>query len=62
MQANIYRIQANNSRMCRIFCIGFIGFMIAGQILFDYTILFSPYDFLKNDNIILRCFKNGWST
>ena len=31
--------------------------MLAGKNLIDYTSLFSPYDFLKNDNIILRYFK-----
>ena len=39
--------------MCGYFCIGFIDFMLAGKKLTDYTNLFSPYDFKKNDNIIL---------
>ena len=39
------------------FCIGFIGFMLAGKKLTDYANLFSPYDFKKNDNIILIYFK-----
>ena len=43
--------------MCGYFCIGFIDFMFAGIALIDFTTLFSPYD-LKNDNIILRYFKN----
>ena len=29
--ANIFRVQANNSIMCRYFCIGFIGFMFANK-------------------------------
>ena len=37
--------------MC-VFCIGFIGFMLAGKKLTDYTNLFSPYDFKNNDNIV----------
>ena len=45
--------------MCGYFCIGFIGFMLAGKKLTDYTNLFSPYDFKKNDNIILSYFKYG---
>ena len=45
--------------MCGYFCIGFIGFMLAGKKLIDYTNLFSPYDFDKNDRIILNYFKDG---
>ena len=44
-----------------MFCIGFIDFMIAGKSLLKYTSLFSPYDFLKNDNIILNYLKNDWN-
>ena len=58
IKANIYRIQANNSIMCGYFCIGFIDFMLAGKTLIDYTYLFSPYDFNKNDPIILSYFKD----
>ena len=32
--------------------------MFAGQILIDYTSLFSHCDFEKNDNIVLSYFKN----
>ena len=59
IKANIYRIQANNSVMCGYFCIGFIDFMLAGKTLIDYTNLFSPYDFDKNDQIILSYFKDA---
>ena len=44
--------------MCGYFCIGFINFMLADEKLIDYTNLFSPYDFKKNDNIILIYFLN----
>ena len=44
--------------MCEYFCLGFIDFMLAGKILTDYTNLFSPNDFKKNNNIILSYFKN----
>ena len=44
--------------MSRYFCIGFIDFMLAGKKLTDYTNLFSPNDFKKNDNIIFTYFKN----
>ena len=46
------------SIMCGYSCIGFIDFMLAGKKLNDYTNLFSPHDFKKNDNIILSYFKN----
>ena len=58
IKANIFRIQENNSIMCGYFCIEFIDFMSASKKLTNYTNLFSPYDFKKNDNIILSCFKN----
>ena len=56
--ANIFRVQANNLVMCGYFCIGFINFMLVGKKLTDFTNLFSPYDFKKNDNIILSYFKD----
>ena len=52
-----FRIQADNSIMCGYFCIGFIDFMFAERSLFDFTSLFSHYDFKKNDDIILSYFK-----
>ena len=62
IKTNIFRIQSNNSIMRGYFCIGFINFMFAGKTLIDFTSLFSPYDFEKNDNIyiyiILSYFKN----
>ena len=57
IRANIF--QTNNSVMCGYFCIGFIDFMLANKRLTDYTNLFSPYDFDKNDGIILSYFKDG---
>ena len=34
--------------------------MLAGKKLTDYTNLFSPYDFKKNDDLIFTYFKNKW--
>ena len=59
IEANIFRVQANDSVMCGYFCIGFIDFMLAGKSLTDYTNLFSPYDFNKNHSIILSYFKDA---
>ena len=53
---NIFRIQIYDSIMSGYFCIGFVDFMLTGKKLTDYTNLFSPYDFKKNDNIILSYF------
>ena len=53
---NIYRIQAYDSIMYGYFCIGFINFMFNGKSLTDYTNLFSPNDFNKNDYITLKYF------
>ena len=49
---NIFRIQAYDSIMCGYVCIGFIDFMLADKTLTNFTDLFSPNDFRKNDNII----------
>ena len=38
------------------FCIEFINYMLKGKTLLDYTNLFSPNDFKKNDQIIKRIF------
>ena len=59
IETNIFRIQAYDSIMCGYFCIGFIDFMLADKKLTDYTNLFSPHNFKKNDNIILNYFKYG---
>ena len=59
IKASIFRVQASNSVMCGYFCIGFTDFILAGKTLIDYTNLFSPHDFDKNDQIILSYFKDA---
>ena len=61
IKANIFRKQTNKSIMCGYFCIGFIDFMLAGKTLVDFTSLFSPHEFEKNDSIILSYFKDDWN-
>ena len=56
--ATIFWVQADNSIICGYFCIGFIDFMLAGKKMTDFSSMFSPYDFKKNDNIILSYFKD----
>ena len=58
IKANIFRIQAYDSIMCGYFCIEFINYILKGKTLLDYTNLFSPNDFKKNDRVIKRIFKN----
>ena len=54
---NIYRIQEYDSIMCGYFCIGFIDFVLKGKSLLEYTNLFSPSDYKKNDKIISKYFQ-----
>ena len=56
-KTNIFRMQVDNSIMSRYFCIGFIDFMFAGKSLINFTSVFSPFDFKKNNRIILDYFK-----
>ena len=56
IKSNIFRLQAYDSIMCGYYCIEFINYMLKGKTLLDYTNLFSPNDFKKNDQIIKRIF------
>ena len=61
IKANIFWIRGNNSVMYGYFCIGFIEFMLADKKLTDFANLLSPYDFDKNDQIILSYLKDAWN-
>ena len=41
------------------FCIAFIDFIFKGRSLTDYTNLFSPNDFKKNDHTIFKYFMSN---
>ena len=43
--------------MCGYFWIGFIDFMLKRERLLEYTNLFSPNDYEKNDKVILKYFQ-----
>ena len=45
--------------MCGYFFIGFIDFMFKGKTLTEFTNLFSPNNFEKNDDVILKYFMNN---
>ena len=59
IKANIFKLQAYDAIMCGYFCIKFINYMFKGKTLLEYTNLFSPNDFKKNDQIIKNIFKKG---
>ena len=59
VKTNIFRIQAYDSIMCGYFCIEFIDFMFKGKSVTDYTNLFSPNVFKKNNDTILKYFMNN---
>ena len=58
---NIFRIQGYDSIMCEYFCIGFIDFVFKGKTFKkkDFTNLFSPNNFKRKDDIILKYFMNN---
>ena len=43
--------------MCGYFYVGFIDFMLKDKNMLDYTNLYSPNDYEKNDKIILKYFQ-----
>ena len=45
--------------MCGYFCTVFIGFMLEGKTLTEFTNLFSPNNFKKNDEITLNYFNSN---
>ena len=49
IKTNIFRVQDYNSMMYGYFCILFIEFLLKGKTLKDFTNLFSPNDFEKNE-------------
>ena len=55
----IFRIQAYDSILYGYFCIVFTDFMLAGKTLTEFTNLFSPNNFNKNDDIILNYFMSN---
>ena len=59
IKTNIFRVQAYDPVMCGYFCIGFINFMLKGKTLTEFRNLFSPNNFKKNDDIILKFFMNN---
>ena len=59
IKTNIFRIQAYDSINCAYVCIGFIEFMFKGKRFTEYTNLFSPSYFKKNDDTTLNYFMSN---
>ena len=59
IKKNIFWIKAYDLIMYGYFYIGFIDFVLAGKTLTEYTNLFSPNNFKKNDDIILNYFMSN---
>ena len=59
IKTNIFRIQAYDSIMFGYLCIRFINFMFEGKSLTEFTNLFSPNDFKRNDDAISNYFMNN---
>ena len=57
MEISFYWIQPYNLIMCGYFCNEFIDFVLECKSLVDYTNLFSPDKYEKNDKIILKYFQ-----
>ena len=58
---NIFRIQGNKSIVCRLHCIAFIEYRLAGKTLLAYTNFLSPNDYKMNGKIIYKYFKDKCS-
>ena len=56
IKTNIFRIQAYDSIMCGYYC---IDLMFKGKTLTEYSNLFSPNDFKRNDGTILNYFMSN---
>ena len=54
----IYLEYKRTIQLCGYFCLEFTNYMLKDKALLDYTNLFSPNDFKKNDRVIKRIFKN----
>ena len=58
---NIVRTQDDDSIICGFYCIAFMEYMIPGKILLDYTNLFSPNNYKKNDELIYKYLKDKYN-
>ena len=57
IKTSIFRIQSYDSIMCDYFWILFIEYMLNNKTLTDFTNLFIPWNFEKNDEIVKKYFQ-----
>ena len=57
---NIFRIQEDESVMRGFYCMTFIEYVLPEKTLSDYTTLFSPNDYKRNDKVIYKYFKDKY--
>ena len=57
LQQIFFRKQAFDSLIWGHFFVGFFDFMLKGKYLLEYTNVFSPSKYKKNDETILKCFQ-----
>ena len=57
---DIFIIQSDDSITCGFYCIILIEYLLKEKALLDYTNLFSPNDYKKNDKIIYKYFKDKY--
>ena len=60
IRQNLFGIKDSYSIMRRLFCIDFIEYMLAVKTLLDYTNLFCPNDYKKNNKIIYKYSKDKY--
>ena len=46
--------------MCEFYCMTCLEYMLVGRRLLDYTNLFSPNNYKKNEKIIYKYFKDKY--
>ena len=47
-------MQHHDFIMCGFYCIAFVEYMLAGKNFLDYTNLFSPNNYKKNEKVIYK--------
>ena len=57
---NTFTIQDNEFIMCGYCCIAFIEYILPGKALLEYTKLFYPNDYQKNEKIIYHYFNDKY--
>ena len=60
INGNIFIIQDNDSIRCGFYCIAFKEYMLTAKNLLDYSNIFTPNKYKKNDKIIYKYSKDKY--